>query len=621
MICRRFWWPLLAALAIAAGLHAQEQPLRVNGTFFTGFYNTVTRGDADQSVSFIPVGARFDINGFLFSPDLISFSAQPELTEGPQASEAGIQGGNGIRFRVTLLRKRFAPLTFRYANIQVEDVYFGSLTQVSGYTLKNRTKDLGLTWELKPNNLPVTIIDWGTGSVNSRAGIAGVPDYLSDGSHLNADTKYERWGWDLQGFAHRQEQRSDLLTSLDGGRQTGSLLEKVTQYQGSARRGFLGDSELYTAVGNQSTSSLLFTLPIDLSTRYAHANMRLFQKRRWKTSLRANYTTNLASQLLAQAASTLHTPGAVTTDETVLAPFSHGISSFNAQAMTTVTLAHGFGVFGSVEKSTILSSTQETPLNADYLTTQAGVTYSGKFGWGNLAGEYAREFGIGSVTGQSGTIQGQNYVVSAQRGKSGGTQFEVSVHGNDQSIQNVQPISNRTFSVESLVSHRIAGNFSARVGGGWQWGTIVNAANEFHTNGYTARAGIEHPRFQATASLNNSLSNTLPLYGQLLSGLGLGSILLTQLQVIPSDYRSMSFSLHANPLRKLELSAMWTRSRQHLDGYLNNDFQLLNIYATYHFRRIKVEMGFIRADQMFALYPTTLRQRLYVRVMRNVKLL
>src|SRR5262249_1876906 len=121
---------------------SQEKPLNVTGTFSTGYYNSYTRGEANQSLSFIPVGAKFDINGYYMMPDFLTFSIQPQLGLGPQASEAGFDGGNGIRIQATLLRKRIFPLTFRYSNVEVQDVYFGSLTQLSSYTLKNRTKDL-----------------------------------------------------------------------------------------------------------------------------------------------------------------------------------------------------------------------------------------------------------------------------------------------------------------------------------------------------------------------------------------------------------------------------------------------------------------------------------------------
>jgi hypothetical protein len=435
------------------------------------------------------------------------------------------------------------------------------------------------------------------------------------------DSKYERAGWDLQGFLRRNRQESDLLAPIDGGTQTGSLRETVMQYQGSARRSLLGDSELYVDGGSQSTSSLLFALPIDLSNRYVSANLRLRQKRRWKTSLRANYSSNIASQFLEQAASTLAGPGAVVPDGNVLAPFSHGMANLSLNGISSFDLGHGLGLYGSLERSALFSSNQGGSLNSDYFTASTGVTYAQKFGWGNLSGEYARELGTGSLIGQSGTIEGQHYVVSAQHGGSGGLTFDGTVHGSDQNVHTAQPLTNKSFSAEGSVADRVAGSFSARVGGGWQWCSIVNAANEFRTNGYTARAGIEHSRFQASVSLNNSLSNSLPFYGQLLDGLGAGPILGIPLAIVPSDYRATSFTLHTNPVRKLELSASWTRSNQHLDGSLSNTFELLNIFTTYHFRRMQLEAGLIRSNQSFLSYPYTIRQRFYLRIVRGVKIL
>src|SRR5579863_8694455 len=88
---------LLIAFTVRFALSQEQSPLRVSGIFSTGYYATTTRGEANQSLSFIPVGSRFDMSGYYLTPDLLSFSAQPELNFGPQATEAGFQGGNGIR--------------------------------------------------------------------------------------------------------------------------------------------------------------------------------------------------------------------------------------------------------------------------------------------------------------------------------------------------------------------------------------------------------------------------------------------------------------------------------------------------------------------------------------------
>jgi len=184
----------LAILAFPLRVRSQEKPLNVTGTFATGYYNSSSHGEENQSLNYVPFAAKFDINGYYMMPDFLTFSIQPQLGIGPQASEAGFDGGNGIRLQATFLRKRFFPLTFRYSNVQVEDVYFGSLTQLSSYTLKNRTKDLGLSWEFRPKGAPETIVDLGTNSVDSVPGIPNIPDYLSHGNHVNADTKWDKGG-------------------------------------------------------------------------------------------------------------------------------------------------------------------------------------------------------------------------------------------------------------------------------------------------------------------------------------------------------------------------------------------------------------------------------------------
>jgi len=615
---------LVTGLQMARG---QEKPLTVDAKFSSGYYNTYTRGDTNQSINFVPVGATFDINGYYMMPDLLNFWIQPELNYGPQASDVGFQGGNGVRMRVNVLRQRAFPLTFRYSNIQLEDVFYGSLSQVSAYTLKERTTDLGLTWELRPPGFPATTFDWGTGSVDSKSGIPQVPDYLSRVSHYNVDSKYQPKGWELNAFAHRQDQSSDILALQgDSSASSSTVTQNVTQVQASARRGFFTDSEFYTSGGTQSTSTVLLDLPFNLSTRYINTSLRMFQRRRWKASVRAGYTTNLASLLLNQIVSTLGSgPGAIAPTAAALSPVQSNLANLTMNATTSVDLTHGLGLFGNLDRGSIINNSNQPGPSASYITSTAGVSYAGKLRWGNVSAQYGRDLGQGSITGQSGTIQGQNYQFSAQRGTVDGLQLNGSVHGSDQSIQNAQPISEHSFSVEGGVARRVTGVWVARVGGGWQNGSFKSSTSEFQNGGYTARLGIEHPRFQFNGSLSSNLGNSLPIYSALAGQLALGAVLLGPVQTIPSDFRAMTLNVHANPLRKVEVSALWTRSLQHLDGVLANDFGLLDIRITYHFRKIQVEAGYLTSSQIFssylATYPQVDRGRMYVRITRQAHLL
>ncbi|MBZ5602515.1 MAG: hypothetical protein LAO79_09430 [Acidobacteriia bacterium] len=610
------------ALLAARSAVAQERPLQITGTFSTGYYSATSRGDATQDVQFVPFGAKFDMSGYFISPDLLSFSVQPELNVGPQASEAGFEGGNGISMRLVFLRKQAFPFTFRYSNVQVADVYFGSLTQVSAYTLSNRTRDLGFTWELKPRWLPYTTIDWGQGSVDAKSDIALVPDYLSSMHHLNIDSRYTHWGWNFDGFAHWQDVQADLFAPLNNGTNTSSLQQNVTQYQASGQRTIGRDSEIYFTAGQQSTASQLFDIPINLSTQIANAHLRLFQRRRWKTSLRANYASNLANQLLNQVIGGLsNAPGSIAPVTTVLTPLQQRISNLDLNAVTSVDLSHGVSLFGSVDRNSVLAASFETPISASYFTTSAGVTYAGSWGATRVSGQYSRDFGEGSVTGQTGRIDGQSYMFTAQRGSPDKLQLEGSVHGTDQSVRNVLPSSTSSFGVEGSIGHNVTGSWRARVGGGYQWGVFQNAGNEFRSNGFTARLGVEHPRVQINGSISDSFGNSLPVYSQYVIYNPVAGALFSDIPTIPSDFRAATFTVHTNPVRKLELSAVWTRSLQHLEGILNNDFQMITIYGTYHYRRVQLESGYIRSNQVFLNYPDARRGRFYVRVSRTARIL
>ena len=71
----------------------------------------------------------------------------------------------------------------------------------------------------------------------------------------------------------------------------------------------------------------------------------------------------------------------------------------------------------------------------------------------------------------------------------------------------------------------------------------------------------------------------------------------------------------------MEITAICNHSREHLAGIVNNDFQFLDSNVTYHFRRIQLQAGFIRSNQIFLSYPDTIRTRFYIRIVRAVKLL
>jgi hypothetical protein len=606
-------------------IFAQERPLNIIGNFTSGYYRSYTRGGiGDQNISFVPAGAVFDLNGYFASPDLASYRIQPELYEGSQAGDAGFHGGNGLQLSVDLLRKRAFPVTFHYSNTKISDAYFGSLSQLSSYEQKNHNKTIGLTWAYRQRGAPTVAIDWGTDTLESQSGIAAIPDYNSHSNHINLDSTYRHWGWDLHGAAGRRQQTSDLFDPLSARTDPAYLKQKITQYEGSARRSFFRDWELYLESGSQSTADLLVNRPMNLTTRYASANVRFMQKRRWKSSMRAAYTSNVAEQLFARLVSGLGSNNSITPDSNALLPFQHSVSYLNLNARTYADLSRGFGLYGSVDRSEVLA-TSESGLSSRYTTLAAGGTYTRSFSWGSLSGQYGRLFGTGSVLQQDGTIKGQNYMVSAQPGKQGRFHLEFSLRGTDQIIRNKLTIGTHSIAPNASVEIDVFGLFRARVGGGWQQSTFSTAGNDFRSSGRIAQFGVEHPRFHISGSIDNSIGNSLQTLGQSYGDIGVGSAILTPLSLVSSNLRAMNFSVRVNPMRKLELTALWTSSRQNLQGVVANDVEIADVHATYHFRRLDFVGGIFRSSQTYmsnlATNAKTKQGRFYIRVSRTARLL
>jgi hypothetical protein len=603
-----------------------SHPLTVDGTFTTGFYTAYTKGGGNESqrIRFVPAGASFEINGYYLTPDLLDYWFQPHLNVGPQASDAGFQGDNGLRTRITFLRRRAFPVTFRYSNVQLKDVYFGSLTQLSTYSRNSRNKDLGVSTELKPNGLPVTTIDWGTSSVNSESGLSLVPDYVSHSRHFNVDSHYERWGWDMRAFARRQHQSSDLFIpfGISSGN-LGLLEQQVNQIQGSVQRMLPWDSQVYFETGNQSTENQLFGRPIDLTTHYTTANLRTGLTRKWKNSFRANYTSNLSSLLFSQLLGGLEGSGTLQPPQEVLLPFERKVSYLNLNALSSIDLAHGLGLYASADRTTVLTPA-ESGLGSSYLTSGGGITYAKQFSRGSISGQYGRSLGKGAVTGQAGTLIGENYAASSQVDAGERLRLNVSVRGTRQKVSSLQAANERSLSADTGVEVRVFSELRTRIAGGLNRSNFSNAGNEYHIKGFNAQVGILHPRFQINGSLNSNLGNSLQVFGVQLDGLGVQS-LLPPLRVLPSNIRGWNVTLHANPLRRMELTALYTRSTQHLDGVIANDFTVIDGHLTFNFRRIQLEVGFFRSNQIFssylATYPETQRGRFYIRIVRKSRIL
>ena len=258
-------------------------------------------------------------------------------------------------------------------------------------------------------------------------------------------------------------------------------------------------------------------------------NLRLFQRRRWKTALRAGYSSNIASQLLAQAVASLAGAGAVGPGTTVLLPFSHGISNLDISAVTNVDIGARIRSLSAASSGTRCSvRTRTGPSIRTTSPAPPGLNLHEAIQVGNISGQYGRELGYGSITGQSGTIEGQTYRAGVQHSTANGMVLEGTVHGSDQTVHNAKPLSDKSCVGGSRRVHARVPAISARAWAAAGRGVRSSApATNFATNGYTARASIEHPRFQVGATHQQQSERFAAVSQSRGLSLGRDSLLLT----------------------------------------------------------------------------------------------
>ena len=194
---------------------AQEKPVSLAGRLYSGFFNTTNRNGAETGLSFVQLGVDLDLYGYLGAPGLIDYRVQPKLTSGPQATEAGFFGGNGVTLTTTFLGRRPFPLRLNYTNLRRENVFFGGITQVSGFRSKNHDRNFGLNWELRAPGLPEIYANYSSSDLKATPDISLLPDYRSKSRNAGLQVKDELGGWDLTGEMRRMKLANTFATPPD----------------------------------------------------------------------------------------------------------------------------------------------------------------------------------------------------------------------------------------------------------------------------------------------------------------------------------------------------------------------------------------------------------------------
>jgi hypothetical protein len=154
---------------------------------------------------------------------------------------------------------------------------------------------------------------------------------------------------------------------------------------------------------------------------------------------------------------------------------------------------------------------------------------------------------------------------------------------------------------------------------------LTDSGSGLNTRYLTTAAGATYAQTFRWGSFSGRYGRTLG-FGSIAGESGrVGSTLLAPLRLVPNDLQGVTLSLHATPIRKIEFSALYTRSIQHLENMVANDFEIIDVSATFHFRKLQSVAGYFLSTQIYssnlATYPETERGRFYLRIRRKVEFL
>ncbi len=611
-----------AVVGLCLAAYAQEKPASLTGALSTGFYSTTNRNPEPAKINFVPLSATLDWKGYLVHPDFLSYEIQPEGTLGPQATEAGFLGGNGVRASTTFLNGRSFPLTLFYNNIQREDVFFGSLTQLSGFRSFNRDRNYGLNWQWRKPLWPHLTFDAGSSRLSAEPHLALIPDYHTRTRHYTLNGEDDRWGWSFHGLLRRDRLDSDYINVFSPDRPTLNFDQHISESQVDALRPLWPGSQYSISAGVLKFINRFDGRPFDQTVRFVHNTLSFGERSRLRGNLRAGYSSNLLGTEIQQALNRLAGGGGSVTGAPEALLFSQirtRISSLETSGGLRYRVLSDWDVFGQLTNNRVRAPQTVLARGSEFLSGNAGVDFHHAFSWANVTSQYSHTLGRLVYSGLPGRLSGDSLSASAQHGAIERLQITGSFSGTRQVTRQIMQYRAASKTGDLTLAHRIhAASLTLRAGAGLEQSYFRDDALKFNASGLTWHADAEHPMFQLSYSHNGSNGTTLQGLLANPAGEAAASALLLGLPLRPllSLNRGDILMARASPIRRMEFSFTRLRGRQRFDRQLINDYDQVDFRAAYRFRQLRFEAGYIRWDQSFALAIPFERSRLFFRVTR-----
>lgn len=606
----------LAALlgCMAPVTFAQEAPVTLRGVITSGLVSVQTEGANEFNSTTVPLGLTFDLSGYWGHPDFLSFRVQPQFTAGEQAPQAGFQGGDGINLSATFLRRRAFPLTVRFAKFRRESISLGSQQGISGVRSVSHYNNFGVNWQVNIPNAPRISFDFNEFDSRSNPDFVGFPDRKSSNILRRMLVRDSRWGWDFGGSLSSTTRTADLLNPVDPTASPVASERRTKEFKVHATRALWGSNYLALDAGRQSGEDAFNGDLFDQKITFLRANSSLIWGSRWSGSLAASYNSN-RNDLLRDLIPPVGGP--------IL--FGSGISTLNFTGQAGYRLRKHWNLSGNLSRNrTSAGNGGNTRISSTSLGAGAGVGFNRNFSWGQFSSNYGlsvnRAPGRGGIPGDRAI--GQSFSAQARQGKLDGLEVTGNFLFSRNTVENAIFLERENLLTEFSLGRR-AGNYLVRGGLGLRRTSSFNILDlDFTSDGWTARASLEHRLYQVQYNRNIQDGRSIILFSSQTAGGAGGSVLPgIPLRTALSSSGSQGLSASLTPRRRLRTTVRWHQLRQTLEGRVRNNTNIFDVRVLYRFRLLDMEAVFSQYDQDVFPVASAGRRHIYFRISRPFRIL
>ncbi len=480
--------------------HAQLRLTDLTGKVITGAYRTRAADLGGRTISIVPLTLDLRTAGYFSHPDFLSFDIKPVLTSGPQATEAGFIGGNGISLTTDFLRRRAFPLRVFYNNIRREDVYYGGMAQVSGYSSMNHDLNYGLNWDLHRVRWPRISLDWRRAKLTSRPDVPTLPEHKTESSQAGMTVTDKRFGWDLLGSVRQDGITTDYSYPSNGAFSQAQMVQSNTQMEVSGQRPAWSGGSLTLSGGEYRIRSASQGIQFNQDLRIASAGLYTGGQKRLKTGLRANYMSGVLGRSIRDSMSGFSSGSAgLLPPGAVLEPLvSQNYSNLSISGDVRYTLWKGLEAYVTANEGKVWSPSTNISLQQyDYLAGTAGVRFEHRVApWAQVTGDvHATKGRTIYQNAEPGRIQGTGYSVRLQSGTPDRLEATVSYNEEKQSLEQTVLASsqwNNRWADVALTRKVPRWGLSFTAGGGLNDSAYRAFNSEFRGKGYSVQGSVQH---------------------------------------------------------------------------------------------------------------------------------